>query len=123
MVHAPGPRPGPIAPEFDGQRMRFRALGDPSERASGRLTLTVIRDELSCITEQRASDDPYLHYFDGRSLYGERDFVELPLPDELLPYSAADRRIGERFADWAFDDNGLAANFRTPECGLPRRSP
>ncbi|KIZ16560.1 lipase [Streptomyces natalensis ATCC 27448] len=98
--------PGPVAPDFDAPKPRFRALGDPSDRSSGRLTLTIIRDELSRITAQRSADDPNLHYLDGRSLYGEPDFAELPLPDQLHPDPAGHRRMGERFADWAFGDGG-----------------
>ncbi|GHG54414.1 GDSL-type esterase/lipase family protein [Streptomyces griseocarneus] len=102
--------PGPLAPDFDGSTVRFRPLGDPSDRT--RLTLNVIRDELSRITALRAADDPNLHYLDGRSLYGEPDFAELPLPDGLHPDSAGHRRIGERFAELAFGDGGpfAAAN-------------
>ncbi|MBT2382647.1 lipase [Streptomyces sp. ISL-11] len=99
--------PGPIAPEFDGGKMSFRALGDPSDPS--RLTLTTIRNELARITAQRAADDPNLHYLDGRALYGEEDFAELPLPDDLHPDSAGHRRIGERFAERAFGDGGAFA--------------
>ncbi|MFG2141032.1 GDSL-type esterase/lipase family protein [Streptomyces sp. NPDC048650] len=98
--------PGPLVPDFDGPRMRFRALGDPSDRSGGRLTLNVIRDELSRITAQRAADDPNLHYLDGRSLYGEADLAELPLPDGLHPDTAGHRRIGENFAERAFAAGG-----------------
>jgi len=96
--------PGPLAPEFDGGKVTFRATGDPSDPT--RLTLTVIRDELARILAARATEDPNLHHLDGRSLYGDPDFAELPLPDGLHPDSAGHRRIGERFADWAFDDGG-----------------
>ena len=82
------------------------ATGDPAERARRTLTLTVIRDELARIVAQRAADDPNLHYLDGRELYGEADFAELPLPDQLHPDAAAHRRIGERFAELAFGDGG-----------------
>ncbi|MFG1791096.1 GDSL-type esterase/lipase family protein [Nocardia sp. NPDC049149] len=103
--------PGPGALEFDGTRVRFRATGDPAERAAGKLTLNVIRDELARIVEQRAAEDANLHYLDGRTLYGEPDYAELPLPDELHPDTAAHHRIGARFADIAFGTNGpLAAN-------------
>ncbi|MFF7649242.1 GDSL-type esterase/lipase family protein [Streptomyces sp. NPDC007983] len=101
--------PGPSAPDFtrliEG-RLQFRATGDPAERAAGKLTLTVVRDELARIVRQRAADDPHLHYLDGRDLYGEADFAELPLPDQLHPDAAAHRRIGERFADAAFGTGG-----------------
>lgn len=98
--------PGPLAPEFDGQRLRFRATGDPADVAAGRLTLTVIREELSRITARRAASDPNLHHLDGRALYGEADFAELPLPDDLHPDAAGHRRIGERFGELVFGSGG-----------------
>ncbi|MDA3645226.1 GDSL-type esterase/lipase family protein [Saccharopolyspora indica] len=94
--------PGPGAPVFADGMVRFRATGDPAERAAGKLTLNVIREELARITAQRAADDPNLHHLDGRELYGEADFAELPLPDALHPDAAAHRRIAERFAELAF---------------------
>ncbi|MEV0534273.1 GDSL-type esterase/lipase family protein [Kitasatospora sp. NPDC050463] len=97
--------PGPSAPDLaalsTGQ-LRFRATGDPADRTSGKLTLRIIRDELARIVRQRAAEDPNLHHLDGRELYGEADFAELPLPDRLHPDTAAHRRIGERFAALAF---------------------
>ncbi|MEU9984194.1 GDSL-type esterase/lipase family protein [Streptomyces sp. NPDC050856] len=101
--------PGPSAPDFSelgAGRLRFRATGDPAERAAGKLTLNVIRDELARLVRQRAVHDPCLHYLDGRDLYGEADFAELPLPDGLHPDAAAHRRIGERFAALAFGSGG-----------------
>ncbi|MFC5800107.1 GDSL-type esterase/lipase family protein [Streptomyces formicae] len=101
--------PGPSAPDFTDLsegKLRFRAAGDPAERAAGKLTLNVIRDELSRIVKQRATDDPNLHYLDGRDLYGEADFAELPLPDQLHPDAATHHRIGERFAAVAFGTGG-----------------
>lgn len=101
--------PGPSVPDFSGLaegRIRFRAAGDPAERAAGKLTLNVIREELARLVGQRAAADPNLHYLDGRSLYGEADFAELPLPDGLHPDAAAHRRIGERFAALAFGAGG-----------------
>ncbi|MFJ9411031.1 GDSL-type esterase/lipase family protein [Streptomyces sp. NPDC101393] len=107
--------PGPGAPDFsnigEGQ-LRFRAMGDPAERAAGKLTLSVIRDELDRIVKQRAADDPNLHYLDGRELYGEADFAELPLPDQLHPDAATHLRIGERFAERAFAAGGPFATQR-----------
>ncbi|MET9493719.1 GDSL-type esterase/lipase family protein [Streptomyces sp. NPDC006552] len=97
--------PGPGAPDLatlaEGQ-LKFRAMGDPAERAYGKLTLNVIRAELARIVAERAADDPHLHYLDGRELYGEADFAELPLPDDIHPDAAAHQRIGARFADLAF---------------------
>ncbi|WP_017568946.1 GDSL-type esterase/lipase family protein [Nocardiopsis halotolerans] len=101
--------PGPGAFDLDALRagrLGFRATGDPEERAAGKLTLTVIREELSRIVRQRAADDPNLDYLDGRELYGEADFAELPLPDQLHPDAATHRRIGERFAKLAFGNGG-----------------
>lgn len=98
--------PGPLAPDFDGWTLRFKATGNPAERAAGRLTLNVIRDALARIAEQRAAKDPNLHYLDGRDLYGEKDYAELPLPDEVHPDPAGHRRIGENFARLAFGTGG-----------------
>jgi hypothetical protein len=101
--------PGPLAPDFSGiaeGRLRFVATGDPAERASGKLTLNVIRDELSRIVAQRAADDENLYYLDGRELYGEADAADLPLPDNVHPDAATHRLIGERFAKLAFADRG-----------------
>jgi hypothetical protein len=98
--------PGPGAAEFSPEGVQFRATGDPSETAQGKLTLNVIREELSRITAARAADDPNLHGLDGRELYGAADFDELPLPDQLHPDPAAHRRIGERFAGLAFGPGG-----------------
>ncbi|MFE0388794.1 GDSL-type esterase/lipase family protein [Streptomyces bungoensis] len=104
--------PGPTAPDLGALaegRLRFRAAGDPAERAAGKLTLRVVREELARIVGQRAAEDPRLHHLDGLALYGEPDFAELPLPDGLHPDAAAHRRIGERFAALAFGDGGAFA--------------
>ncbi|WP_329461564.1 GDSL-type esterase/lipase family protein [Streptomyces sp. NBC_01431] len=101
--------PGPSAPDFSelgAGRLRFRAAGDPAEKAAGKLTLQVIRDELARIVKQRAAQDANLHYLDGRALYGEADFSELPLPDQLHPDAASHRRMGERFAAQVFAVGG-----------------
>ncbi|MFJ3898770.1 GDSL-type esterase/lipase family protein [Streptomyces sp. NPDC090083] len=98
--------PGPLMPELDGGTVRFRATGDPAERATGRLTLTMIRDALAQVVEQRATEDPHLHYLDGRELYGETDFAELPLPDGVHPDPAGHRRIGENFGRLVFGEGG-----------------
>ncbi|MFH8480517.1 SGNH/GDSL hydrolase family protein [Streptomyces sp. NPDC018055] len=101
--------PGPAAPDHSAMsegRLRFIATGDPAETAAGKLTLTVIRDELARLVGQRAATDPHLHHLDGLALYGETDHAELPLPDALHPDPATHRRIGERFAGLAFGDDG-----------------
>ncbi|MFF9817982.1 SGNH/GDSL hydrolase family protein [Streptomyces sp. NPDC014006] len=94
--------PGPGAFDFAALaegRLNFRATGDPAEVAAGKLTLTVIREELSRIVTERSAEDPHLRYLDGRELYGEDDHAELPLPDGLHPDGATHCRIGTRFAD------------------------
>jgi hypothetical protein len=80
----------------------FQATGDPADRATGRLTLNVIREELARIVAERAADDPNLTYLDGRELYGPDDAAELPMPDQLHPDTATHRLMGERFAKLAF---------------------
>lgn len=113
--------PGPSAPDFSALsagQLRFRATGDPAERAHGKLTLGIIRDELSRIVQQRAAEDPNLYYLDGRDLYGEADSAELPLPDQLHPDAATHRRIGERFTQLAFRADGPFAGH-----SLTERSP
>ncbi|TCR19389.1 GDSL-type esterase/lipase family protein [Streptomyces sp. BK205] len=102
--------PGPCFPDFSeiGEgRFRFRTMGDPAERATGKLTLQVIREELARIVKQRAAEDPRLHYLDGRELYGEPDAADLPLPDDLHPDAATHRLMGERFAEAVFGADGV----------------
>jgi hypothetical protein len=104
--------PGPSAFDFaalaDG-KLRFRATGDPAETATGKLTLTIIRDVLARIVEERAGNDPNIHYLDGRDLYGDTDLPELPLPDDLHPDTATHARIGRRFAELVFSGSGAFA--------------
>ncbi|MGY2701943.1 SGNH/GDSL hydrolase family protein [Nocardioides sp. HB32] len=91
--------PGPATPDLSEMaegRIRFVAVGDPAEVAAGKLTLTVIREELARVVAER--DDPRLSYLDGRELYGAADHDELPLPDGLHPDAATHIRMGERFA-------------------------
>ncbi len=102
-IHERTPGPG----DFDHEALaagevRFRATGDPAETAAGKLTLEVVRTELAKIVAAR--QDARLHYLDGRELYGEADFAEFPLPDNLHPDPAAHRRIGERFTKLVFAD-------------------
>ncbi|MBP2479252.1 hypothetical protein JOF53_008124 [Crossiella equi] len=102
-IHEDTPGPG----AFDEAALRegvvrFRATGDPAERAAGKLTLNTIRAELAKIVTQRAAQDENLHHLDGRELYGEADFAELPLPDALHPDAATHLRMGERFAGLVF---------------------
>lgn len=107
--------PGPSAPDLSrlstGQ-LRFVAMGDAAEIPGGKLTLTVVRDELARIVAQRSGDDPHLHHLDGRALYGPADAEELPLPDQLHPDAATHRLMGERFAALAFTGDGPFAGVR-----------
>lgn len=98
--------PGPTGPELVDGAVLYRATGDPADRARGKLTLGVVRDELRRIVQQRAATDPLLSYLDGRDLYGPADAEELPLPDALHPDAAGQRRIGERFAAAVFARGG-----------------
>lgn len=104
--------PGPLAPDLTAigeGRLSFLATGDPAEVESGKLTLNVIRAELARIVEQRAAEDPHLHYLDGRELYGEQDHERLPLPDRLHPDAAAHEHLGERFAKLVLGPGGKLA--------------
>ena len=96
--------PGPSMPFLDGSQLHFRATGEP---APGKLTLTVIREELARIVKLRA--DPNLHYLDGQELYHEGDPT---LPDDLHPDTETHRIIGSRFADLAFGADGPLAGHR-----------
>ncbi|MFJ9930156.1 GDSL-type esterase/lipase family protein [Streptomyces misionensis] len=107
----PGPTAWDLAALGEG-RLGFRAAGDPAETAAGKLTLAVVRAELDRIVRERASEDGLLFHLDGRELYGEADFAELPLPDGLHPDAAAHRRIGERFAARVFGAGGAFAAER-----------
>ncbi|MYT39731.1 lipase [Streptomyces sp. SID8356] len=109
--------PGPAAPDIRDGRVEFAALGDPAETELGKLTLRVVREELARIVAERAAEDPALHYLDGRVLYGEADFAELPLPDRLHPDAAAHRRMGERFGAYAFGPGGPFAAPGGPYTG------
>jgi len=104
----PGPTSFDFAALAEG-KLRYKATGDPAETASGKLTLTIIRDALKQIVAQRAGSDPNIHYLDGRELYGESDCAELPLPDDLHPDAATHHRIGRNFADFVFGARGVFA--------------
>ncbi|MFG1813956.1 SGNH/GDSL hydrolase family protein [Kribbella sp. NPDC049174] len=96
--------PGPTIWDLDALsrgELRFQATGDPSDIAAGKLTLTIIREELARIVAGR--DDPNLHYLDGRELYGAADNAEFPLPDDLHPDGPSHQRMAERFAKLAFN--------------------
>jgi hypothetical protein len=96
--------PGPSVYDLEALaegRLLFRAGGNADEVRQGKLTLGVIRESLREIVAQRAASDAHLRYIDGLELYGPRDNLRLPLPDELHPDAASHRLIGERFAGLA----------------------
>ncbi|MCQ0032672.1 lipase [Burkholderia glumae] len=106
-IHEDTPGPGAFDPAaLAAGQLAFRASGDPAERAAGKLTLTVVRDVLRRVVQQRAADDARLFHLDGLDLYGRDDFAELPLPDRLHPDGAAHRRIAERFTARVFGRGG-----------------
>jgi len=93
--------PGPLMPDLEAYgrgELRFVATGDPGGVAAGQLTLTVIREQLAAIVDQRSGEDRNLTYRDGSTLYGEADSAAHPLPDNLHPDPETQRLIGERFA-------------------------
>lgn len=97
-IHEDTPGPGAFDLEALAQgAVKFRATGDPAERAAGKLTLNVIREELERVVTERQRTDAQLHYVDGRLLYGEEDSVSHPLPDALHPSAESHPIIGERF--------------------------
>ncbi|GIJ09736.1 GDSL-type esterase/lipase family protein [Micromonospora andamanensis] len=105
-IHEDTPGPGAIDPESIGtDQVRFTATGTPGDVTLGRLTLQVIRRELRSLADRRAADKN-LHYLDGTALYGPADTAELPLPDGLHPSAEAHKRIGTRFAEYAFTGTG-----------------
>ncbi|MEU4290387.1 GDSL-type esterase/lipase family protein [Kribbella sp. NPDC026596] len=106
----PGPTGWDLSALADGE-LRFTATGNPEEIPAGKLTLSIIRAELSRIITQRAADDPNLHYLDGRTLYGEPDNAAHPLPDDLHPDAQTHRTMADRFTTHTFTPKGP---FTTP---------
>ncbi|HEV7437554.1 MAG TPA: SGNH/GDSL hydrolase family protein [Pseudorhizobium sp.] len=93
--------PGPGMFDLDALakgETKFVALGKPEETRVGKLTLSVVREHLKAIVEQRAREDANIRYLDGQELYGALDHARLPLPDRLHPDAESHRLIGNRFA-------------------------
>ena len=99
-IHEDTPGPTALDPTAlaDGV-LRFVATGDPSEQEAGKLTMNVIRDELSRVVKQRSATDQHIHYIDGRDLYGKDDFAQFPLSDELHPVADTHEQIGSRITE------------------------
>ncbi|MGC4938623.1 GDSL-type esterase/lipase family protein [Kribbella sp. DT2] len=110
-IHEDTPGPGAVDPAtFGTDTVKFIASGTRGDTANGRLTLQVVRQALEELVDRR-SDDPNLHYLDGRTLYGETDARRHPLPDALHPDTSTHALMGERFAEIAF---GKAGAFSDP---------
>lgn len=112
-IHEGTPGPGAVdAATLGTNNVRFIATGDPADVVRGKLTLEVIRRELTSLLDRR-TPDPHLHYLDGMNLFGPADARELPLLDGLHPGPAAHLRIGARFVDQAFAAGGAFHRVRT----------
>ena len=112
-IHEDTPGPGAFDLEaLAAGRLAFRATGDPAEVAAGKLTLTVIRNELERIVRERQATDPNLTYLDGRELYSADDAVEHPMLDNLHPDAATHMMMGGRFAETGFGELGQPTEAR-----------
>jgi len=97
--------PGPtlfVTAALSEGRLSFRASGEDKEVRQGKLSLAVIREQLAMIVRQRQETDKFIHYLDGRELYGAADNARLPLPDELHPDAETHLLMGERFSQFDF---------------------
>ncbi len=94
--------PGPTLPNAEGS---FEVVERPAELMVGALSLNRIRMLLERVVDQRrGAGDDQLHYLHGHELFGADDVDDLP--DGLHPNSAGYRRMGERFAAYAFSPGG-----------------
>lgn len=99
---------GPTVQDPDRSEEWSIAAGTEADVKAGKLSLRVIRAELSSIVDRRRGEgDSRLHYCNGLSLYGEREAAAMPLPDNLHPGPDVQRLIGERFADRVLADQSV----------------
>lgn len=100
-IHETVPGPSQLdLPALRSGRLVFRAA-DAGGDMRGKLTLSMIREQLREIVGKRAGSDGNLHHLDGTRLYGEADNQRMPLPDALHPDAQTHRLMGERFAELA----------------------
>lgn len=105
----PGPTSFDFAALAQGET-RFVATGNPDDVTQGKLSLQIIRDDMSAIVKGRQQTDTNLHYLDGTMLYGAQDFAMHSLPDHLHPDGTSHRLMAERFADLVLGKNGAFAS-------------
>lgn len=101
--------PGPT--QLNAQTGQCESAGRFEEVARGSMNLAAVREALASVLAAR-SDDPHLHYLDGRMLLTEDEVGDLP--DGLHPHSDAYVRMGSRFAAIAF---GVGGAFRAGGAG------
>ena len=95
--------PGPTLPDDAGKFVTFP--GNDDIRA-GCLTLVWIRKILAKLVAQRQqAGDANLYYLDGLALFGHEDAADLP--DDLHPNGAGYVRMGERFYQQVFANQGI----------------
>lgn len=100
-------RPGPTIANAAG---KFVTLTGHEEVQTGCLTLTRIRDIISdTVQTRRRMGDVRLGYVNGLDLFGEADAGDLP--DDLHPNPEGYRRLGERFAEMVFSEDGLLSQL------------
>lgn len=98
-IHEATPGPGAFdLPSLAEGKMMFRATGLPDEVRAGKLTLTIIREQLQAVVEQRSGRDHSIFYLNGLELFGKQDHDHFPLPDRLHPCAETHRLMGHRFA-------------------------
>ncbi|MEU1284282.1 lipase [Kitasatospora sp. NPDC005856] len=98
--------PGPTARDAAGA---VRAQHPDEATRLGELTLTRTRELLHQAAQQRAAEDPHLHYVDGLDLFGPADAHHLT--DNLHPDPAGYDLIARRFSALVRERPALAAAF------------